>query len=129
MCPDISMPREVFLTFLGAKASLQRIFELAKLFRTSLAATAIRCSELRGTSVFEIDSGTVLWSRGVVKRVEGEMREAVGEALAGTPVNEVVYLNNKVWTGKWRLEGAPIGRGSRALFLLHPLRPVLDTST
>lgn len=125
LATEILMPTNVFLKLLGEKPSLRKVFELAKTFKTSLSATAIRCAELKGVSVFEVESESVLWSRGVVRRIEEPLRPTINKVLSGQSADEIVYLSKESWTGEWRLEGSSIGRGNRALFLLQPLRPSL----
>lgn len=126
LAAEILMPTRVFLSLLGEKPSLKKVFELSKTFKTSLSATAIRCAELRGVSVFEVESESILWSRGVVRRIEAPLKPTVNKVLSGEPIAEVVYLSKEAWTGEWQLEGASVGRGSRALFLLQPIRPSLN---
>lgn len=121
LATEILMPTHIFLSRLGGRLSLQKIFELARTFKTSLSATAIRCSELRRISVFEVENGDVLWSRGVVRKLESALKPAIDRALAGGTVDEILYMSKEAWTGEWQIEGTPIGRGNRALFLLQPV--------
>lgn len=122
LATEILMPTSIFLNYLGPKPSLKKIFELSNLFNTSLTATAIRCSELGRVSVLEVSAMGINWSYGAVRKVEGKFKTAVSDVLSGKSVNEVLYLDNRVWDGKWEVEGAPIGKGDRALFLLQPLK-------
>ena len=64
---ELLMPRKVFLECAGPAISLGGVFELARLFGMSLSATAIRCAELKGVSVFEVDADAVTWGHGVIK--------------------------------------------------------------
>jgi hypothetical protein len=121
LATEILMPSDVFLSLLGEKLSLQKIFELAKTFKTSLSATAIRCSELRRISVFEVENGNILWSRGVVRKVESALKPTVDRVLLGHAIDETIYMSKEFWTGEWQIEGVPIGRGNRAIFLLQPV--------
>jgi hypothetical protein len=123
LATEILMPTGIFLDLSGVRPSLQKVFELAKLFKTSLSATAIRCAELRGASVFEVEDGIIRWSRGIVRKMQPVLKPAIDGVLAGKCTAEIVYLQTRVWTGEWQLEGAPIGRGNRALFLLQPMKP------
>jgi Zn-dependent peptidase ImmA (M78 family) len=118
---EILMPKSAFLTALGPDLSLSRIFDLAKLFQTSLSATAIRCCELRKAAAFEMTDGEVRALAGSVRRFDAELRRAMEETLNGTAEDTIVYLNNPAWTGYWKLEGAAIGRNNRALFLMQPV--------
>lgn len=124
LATEILMPTHIFLSRLEGRLSLQKIFELAKTFKTSLSATAIRCSELRGISVFEVENRQILWSRGVMRKIEAALKPIVERVLLGRAVNETLYMSKELWTGEWQIEGTPIGRGNRAIFLLQPV-PVL----
>ncbi len=117
LASEILMPTGVFLDHLGKQLSLQKIFELSRVFKTSLTATAIRCSELRQATVFEVEGRTVVWSRGIVKKVGRALEAAIDETMGGHPVEQVVFLRDK----PWNLEGVPLGGKKRALFLLQPL--------
>lgn len=55
LATEILMPRSLFLEVCGPDISISDLYRLARSFDTSLAATAIRCAELRGISVFEAD--------------------------------------------------------------------------
>lgn len=126
LATEILMPAGIFLKLLGENLSLRKVFELAKTFQTSLSATAIRCAELSGVSVFEIENESVRWSRGVVRRIEEPLKPIIDKVLSGQSVDEILYLSKESWTGEWRLEGYPIGRGNRGLFLLQPIRPAFN---
>lgn len=126
LATEILMPRDIFHNLMGPELSIRKLFELARTFATSLSATAIRFAELRRVSTFEVEGKNVSWSYGVVRRgnlrgIEDGLRYAIEEALTRKSGEELVYLNNRIWTGEWRLEWAHIGQGRRALFLLQPI--------
>jgi hypothetical protein len=96
---------------------------LAKSFKTSLSATAIRCAELRGVSVFEADARKVLWGYGIVKKgaltsIDSALTTALELASKGQPGQDEVYLNTAAGIRKWRVEHKQIAQG-RSLFLLQ----------
>ncbi len=75
-----------------------------RMFGLSLSATAIRCAELKGVSVFEVDGDAVTWGHGIVKRgpiqaVEYMVRHALIDAL---PLERRDHLGLH---GEPRLEG------------------------
>jgi hypothetical protein len=122
---ELLMPRKVFLECAGSAVSIGGMFELARVFGLSLAATAIRCAELKGVTVFEVEGDAVSWGYGAVKRgsiqaLEYVFRHALLRALPLERGRSQVYLSNRVWTGEWRLEWARFGQGPRTLFLLQP---------
>ena len=68
LATEMLMPSDVFLQWVGTKISVQKLFERAAVFKTSLSATAIRLAELCGISTFEAEEESILWSYGVVKK-------------------------------------------------------------
>jgi IrrE N-terminal-like domain len=122
---ELLMPRMVFLQCVGPAVSVGGVFELARLFGLSLSATAIRCAELKGVTVFEVEGDAVTWGHGIIKRgsiraLEYVFRHALLRALPLERGSTLVYLSNRVWTGEWQLEWARLGQGRRTLFLLQP---------
>jgi IrrE N-terminal-like domain len=125
LASELLMPRHLFLDAVGSSLSIEKIFELARLFDTSLSATAIRCAELLGVSAFGTEGKVVSWAYGVIRKGAGfgtdvELMSAVARASDGQAGQEVVYLRSRVWTGEWRMEWAPTGRNGKAVFLLQP---------
>jgi hypothetical protein len=128
LATEFLLPEEVFKEAAGPEVSLQKVFELARLFEASLSATAIRCCEFGAGVAFEVEGTRVVWSRGATKGVADEIQTAVDEALQGQWVSSEVVRFDRGVGRKWRVEGAPIGRGSRALFLLRPIRASVSTA-
>lgn len=129
LATELLMPEPSFLHCAGSTVSVHKVFELADLFGTSLSATAIRCAELFGVSVFGTDNEVVSWARGVVKtgstfRTDSELKKLVERAGKGYPGQELVYLHSRNWTGEWSVEWAPAGRNGKAIFLLRPYQPM-----
>jgi len=130
LAAEILMPHSVFDGYLGKDVRLDAIFSLARLFQVSLSAAAIRCTELREVSVFEVGEGRINWGYGVVKRgfvrlLSSELRVPVQQAVQGEKVEAMVTLGGASWRGEWRIEGAPIAQTGRALFLLQPTEYVI----
>jgi Zn-dependent peptidase ImmA (M78 family) len=98
LATEILMPTGIFLKLLGEKLSLRKVFELAKTFKTSLSATAIRCAELRRVSVFEMANESVLWSRGVVRRIEDPLKPTINKILSGQSVDEIIAESKIILT-------------------------------
>jgi len=127
LATELLMPETLFVQRVGKDLTLQRIFELANLFSTSLSSTAIRCAELLGISTFGTDGRIVSWGYGIVKKGstfswDEEMRRTIERASNGQAGQESVYLRSRTWTGEWLLEWAPLGRDGKAIFLLQPNR-------
>jgi hypothetical protein len=122
---ELVMPRKVFLEHAASPITVGIVFELARRFGLSIAATAIRCAELKGVSVFEVDGDAVSWGYGIIKRgpiqtLEYVFRHELLRALQLERGRTPIYLWSPVWTGEWQLEWAPLGQSQRALFLLQP---------
>ncbi len=127
LATEILMPHDVFLQLAGTRVSSQKLFELARTFKTSLSATAIRLAEVRGISVFEVEDEIITWSYGVVRKgpvreKHDDLKRAIETAFTVEYGDAVMFMNSRSWTGMWKLDWARIGQGGRALFLLEPLR-------
>jgi hypothetical protein len=122
MASEILMPQDKFMTFADADLRIDRLFELSKTFKTSLAATAIRCAQLFGQSVFEVQGALVTWGYGAIKkgpisRLDEYLRRAVEKALQGKNGEETLVVH----TGrlrKWNVQYRPLAKEGRALFLM-----------
>jgi IrrE N-terminal-like domain len=123
LATEILMPRSLFLKMCDPVVSISNLYGLARSFKTSLAATAIRCAELRGISVFEADARKILWGYGIVKKgaltgIDSALTTALELASRGRAGQDEVYLNTAAGIRKWRVEYKPIAQG-RSLFLLQ----------
>ena len=119
---EILMPKEAFLKAVGPEVSLNKVFELADIFQTSLSTTTIRCCELlqKKVAAFEVNNGVISWSHGIVGRNSYNFRPMIEGVLGGRRIDTEIHLNHPQRQGTWKLEGVPLGnKGNRALFLLH----------
>lgn len=126
LATEILMPRDVFLKWLGKETSMSKVVELARRFGTSLAATAIRCAELKRVSVFQVENKTVIWGYGAIKAgdfrgMSDTLGKSLNNALNKNSGNSVVNLSTTSWSGEWKLEWVRFGKGTRTLFLLQPM--------
>lgn len=117
------MPRSLFLEMCDPVVTISDLYRLARSFKTSLAATAVRCSELRRVSVFESDARKVLWGYGIVKKgsvasIDSALATALELASQGEAGQTEIYLNTAAGIRKWRVEHKPTAQG-RSLFLLQ----------
>ena len=123
LATEILMPRSLFLEMCDPVISIANLYRLARSFKTSLSATAIRCAELRGISVFEADARKVLWGYGIVKkggvtRIDNALTMALDLAAKGRAGQDEIYLSTPAGIRKWRVEHKPMAQG-RSLFLLQ----------
>jgi hypothetical protein len=118
---ELLLPREMFANALGITPSIHHVFRLARKFQTSVAATAIRCCEIRDFSAFQVGDGRVDWVWGAMRAVPTELERFVESALNGATIDEEVVLQDKGLLRRWQVQGAPVGRQRRALFLVRPL--------
>jgi hypothetical protein len=123
LATEILMPKKVFMERSGTRVSISDLFQLAKIFKTSLAATAIRSAELRGVSVFEVDEQRIRWGCGVIKKgslasLDSALQPALREALSGQSGQDELYMAIRSDLRKWKMEYRPTGR-DRALVLLQ----------
>jgi hypothetical protein len=129
LATEILMPRELFVASAKGLATVQGVFDLARLFNTSLSAAAIRLAETYPVSVFEVEDGFITWSygriiRGSIVTTEDDLRSAIQAAFENRLTNQTVLLRNRDSFANWCLESAGIGDGSRRLFLLKPPIPL-----
>jgi hypothetical protein len=123
---ELLMPRARFLETVDRDISLDKIMAVARLFQTSITATAIRFAELLNVSTFEVENAQISWGYGIKKRRAtcSDIENAIRRAMCGQAGEDIVLLNSPIWRGEWRLEWTPIGNDKRALFLAKPLRRV-----
>lgn len=125
---EMLMPRGIFLRHLEEGIGLQKIFDLSKVFQTSLSATAMRCAELGKVSTFGVDRNRVTWARGIVgpgalDGLDSSLRETIAKATAGDNGEELLYIVDREQIKEWRVGYASLG-DQKALLILVPLRIV-----
>jgi hypothetical protein len=109
------MPRHLFLNAVGSSLSIEKIFELAGVFDTSLSATAIRCAELLGVSTFDTKGKVVSWAYGVIRKgarfgTDEELMSAVAAPATAKPARKLFICGHEFglvsggWNGHLRDE-------------------------
>jgi hypothetical protein len=98
LATELLMPRTLFLEQCNGAVSLAKIREMAHLFQTSLSATSIRCAELLGLSVFEMDRDEVRWGygairRGPLKKLDPELRASIAGAFREPTRGDALYIS------------------------------------
>jgi hypothetical protein len=125
LATELLMPRDAFLERSGADPDINTIYELSRVFQTSITATAIRCAELLRLSAFQVEDGRVVWSHGVIKKgslrgLDEHLKALIANGIAGGSGQQVLAINLhgsvKPWHVKYR------GTKGRALFLMRPER-------
>lgn len=122
---ELLMPTDVFLRNIPKVVTMRTILATARMFQTSISATALRFGELtNNTLVFECSDTDVVWSRApFIKRGPFPMTEpALGKlvlhALAHKRFHGVVVLYRPGAFGWWHADGLRLDR-NRCLFLLR----------
>ena len=126
LASEILMPKDKFVSFADANLRIDNLFGISRTFKTSLAATAIRCAQLFGHSVFEVQGALVTWGYGAIKkgsinRLDEYLRCAVEKALQGKNGEETLVMQ----TGrlrKWNVQYRSLAREGRALFLMKQIQ-------
>jgi hypothetical protein len=126
LATELLMPRSVFFERAGDGAAIDRIFDLARTFGTSISATAIRFAELLNVSVFQVEKGMVVWGYGLVTKgptmlIDSDLQRLAGYGIAGGNGSANVRLLAHGLSRPWCVEYRAMN-GSRALFLLRPER-------
>lgn len=124
LATEILLPKQHFRPLLDSSTDVEKVLALARVFKTSVSATAIRCAELTGLSVFEMEANHLLWGYGIIsrgRRVEKDIafKQAVTRAMRAESGNELVVLSTRNQTGRWLMEWKCLGRRQRALFILR----------
>jgi hypothetical protein len=130
LATEILMPHSLFRTLAQERLSISKVWELSRVFGTSLTATALRGAELVGCSAFEIEADTISWGYGIVRKGRlkdldyQDLRIAVRQAEGSDTGEAQVYIWNQKWQGDCKLEWTRLRGGSRTLFLLQPISQV-----
>jgi Zn-dependent peptidase ImmA (M78 family) len=125
LATEFLMPTEEFGRRLGSEPTLMQVFELARLFKTSLVTTALRCAEFKQWSAFEVEGQIVKWAygpivrKGSIRNVSTYLRNAIETADCSKPGHCKIALGGRYSKAQWVLEWAPFGSPSRSLFLLR----------
>jgi len=126
LAAELLFPRNSFLPLAGKAPDLQRIFELARIFKASITATALRCSQLLAVSFFEMKNAKIAWSSGPVKLRRGArlgdspLGDTVPEAHTCHTGNAILFANLDGAAREWAIQWRHLAGGERALFLLRP---------
>jgi hypothetical protein len=121
---EVLMPRKIFLRLCSDPCTIDDLFSLRQRFGTSLSATALRLTELKGVSIFLTDRDNVLWGYGVVKkgllrRLDNNLEEPVMSALEGEAGATEISLRNGGTTQRWSVEFQPSQNRKLAILLMQ----------
>jgi hypothetical protein len=133
LATEILMPHSLFRTLAQEQLSISKVWELSRVFGTSLTATALRGAQLVGCSAFEIEGDMISWGYGIVRKgrlkdLDQDLQIAVRQAEGSETGEAQVYIWNQKWQGDCKLEWTRPRRGSRTLFLLQPVSQVRQSS-
>jgi len=122
LASELLMPRRILVEHVGSSIHPGRIYDLARVFETSLMATALRCHQVFGISIFQVENACLVWGYGAIRHqrdIEVHIHEseaAITQAMEGIPGETAVYLNGRDHVCSWAS-----ARGKRrALFVLQP---------
>ena len=122
LAAEFLMPRELFVERAGKCLDPRQVLGLARDFGTSVMATALRCQQLLGASVFQVERARVAWGYGAIRRwrdLQTDARgfgDAITQAMRGDIGEEMVFVRGR----RARLRWMPLGGEQRALFVLGP---------
>jgi IrrE N-terminal-like domain len=124
LATELLMPRGIFISHAGTNLDADRIFELARTFQTSLAATAIRCAELLNLSIFEAENDVIRWGHGAIRKgpvrlLDADLQKTILEAYAAKAGRAVVPLTIRGNVRRWNVNFRAMGK-NRSLFVLRP---------
>jgi Zn-dependent peptidase ImmA (M78 family) len=114
---ELLMPTSLFRRELDGGISLELVLDLQRRYRTSLRATAIRCSRMADMAFFVADSRGLLWSTKQASTYNGFLRAVVRELLdAREPLRRDVRFREN----DWQLEACLLPRSGDAVLCLTP---------
>jgi hypothetical protein len=128
LATELLMPRQAFLRESGGADNLswRKIDELAHLFRTSLSATSLRCAELLGATIFEVNAQSIIWAygsirKGPIAKLDDEVRCAIEKTRSREPIDENIFASTDSGACReWRVDGKLIGQDGRVLIMMMP---------
>ena len=132
LAAEFLMPREVFVARAGKSLHPERVLKLARDFGTSVMATALRCQQLLGASVFQVETARVSWGYGTIRRERDlqadahGFQDAITRAMRGDVGEQMVFVDRR----NFRLQWICLRGEQRALFVLqseNSRRPVLSS--
>ncbi len=123
---ELLMPKQLFLDRACGEISTQRILEMARHFRTSVATTGMKYAELFGVTVFAPEDSRVIWGKGIFRPKPGDsiddsFEPSIRKALEGETSSDEMFLRSDTSFRRWRLECRPIATGESVLCLLQPV--------
>ncbi len=121
---EILMPWKHFAPRIRENVCLENILHLARIFQTSVSATAIRCVEVCGVSAFEIESNQLRWGCGAVRSryditSEASLARAVTSSAHSDSGGDQIDMSLGNHARRWVIEWRRIGSADRRIFLLR----------
>ena len=121
LAAEFLMPRKLFIARAGKSVDPARVLELARDFGTSVMATALRCQQLFGASIFHVEAARVSWGYGAI-RLDRDLQvdaygfgDAITRAMQGEIGEQIVFVKQRRSMLRWVcLRGE-----QRALFVLQ----------
>ena len=124
LAAEFLMPREIFMARAGERLYPGEVLGLAREFGTSVMATALRCQQLLGLSIFQVEGARVSWGYGAIRRDQHLQADphgfgdAIAQAMGGGKGEAMVFVKGRRTLLRWVcLRGQ-----QRALFVARPER-------
>lgn len=126
LATELLMPRRLFLCEAGRGDDLSwdKIDQLSHIFRTSLSATSLRCAELLGVTIFEVEDTSISWAygsmrKGPISKLHEDIRMAIERTRRREPIEGCIVAPADIGGYReWKVEGRPIGQDGRVLMLM-----------
>ena len=129
---EVLMPKKVFVGLCSDPCTIADLFVLRQKFDTSLSATVLRLTELKGVSIFLADRNQVVWGYGLVKKgllrsLDNAFEGPIMSALEGNAGTAEISLRTSGSYQRWRVEFQPSQNQSQALILMQKCAPSYST--
>ena len=121
LAAEFLMPREIFIARAGENLHPGGVLRLAREFETSVMATALRCQQLMGVSIFQVEAAKVSWGYGAIRRQRDlqadahGFRDAITRAMRGVNGEQIVFVRQRPSMLHW----VCLRGNQRALFVLQ----------
>jgi hypothetical protein len=123
---ELLMPWRAFKARAGDVPGPDQILQLARVFQTSLTATAIRCNKLLDVTIFAAQTDVVLWGYGAIRKgptrhLDSTLQRLIRETKSFPKGAQILPLEIRGTLLSWVVQHRSIGN-EQTLFVLQPVR-------
>jgi len=130
---ELLTPKHLFREKVRSVIDLDEVRHLAKAFDVSFTSAAIRCSDVFGTLICQVEDDRVEWLRGRVSRPTRSLKEQLQAAIEEEMQhrehdNAFLLVNDDGSSMRMRMQSVSNGEG-RKLFVVSPVAAPVNRDT